>query len=205
MMSEGDAASCPAVRAEFGEGEGMSEWKEYKFKDFFLIDLRNGLNKPSKVRGSGLRMINMKEIFKYDKISDITPMELVPVTNKELDGCLLEYNDLLFARQSLVESGAGKISIFKGYFPTVFESHLIRCRVNQEKASPDFIYYLFKSPLGKGTVSTIVQQVAAAGIRGSDLQNLEFSIPLSPNKRRSHLSSAASTTKSTCCTARIRR
>lgn len=122
-------------------------------------------------------MINMKEIFGYDVITDNTPMESVPVTNKEFENSLLFNDDLLFARQSLVESGAGKISIFKGNLPTVFESHLIRCRINKDKAHPDFIYYLFKSPIGRGAVSTITQQVAAAGIKGSDLQNLEFSFP----------------------------
>jgi hypothetical protein len=37
---------------------------------------------------------------------------------------------------------------------------------DKTKAIPEFIYYLFKSPIGKGTVSTVVQQIAAAGKRG---------------------------------------
>ncbi len=162
---------------------GGSEWATSQFKDHFAIGLRNGLTKPSRVRGSGIPMVNMKEIFGYNVITDRTPMELVPITDKELETSSLEYNDLLFARQSLVESGAGKVSIFKGRRPTVFESHLIRCRIDQKKSDPNFIYYLFKSPIGKGTVSTIVQQVAAAGIKGSDLQNLEFSFPLLPEQK----------------------
>ncbi|MHB0991028.1 MAG: restriction endonuclease subunit S [Burkholderiales bacterium] len=155
----------------------MSEWKSAQFKEYFAIGLRNGLTKPSKVRGAGIRMINMKEIFGHDFIADNTHMESVPVTDNELASSSLEFDDLLFARQSLVESGAGKIAIFKGQQPTVFESHLIRCRIAKDKACPAFIYYLFKSPIGLGTVSTIVQQVAAAGIRGTDLQNLEFRFP----------------------------
>lgn len=161
----------------------MSEWETSCFKEHFEIGLRNGLTKPSRVRGSGLPMVNMKEIFGYDVITDQTPMELVPVSEKETESTLLEYDDLLFARQSLVESGAGKISIYKGRQPTVFESHLIRCRIDKNKSDPNFIYYLFKSPAGKGAVSTIVQQVAAAGIRGSDLQELEFSFPLLPEQK----------------------
>ena len=154
----------------------MGEWKTKKFSELFLIPLKNGLNKPSRVRGKGIRMVNMKEIFAYDKIDDSVPMELVPLETKERNA-LLEYDDLLFARQSLVESGAGKIAVFKGEAETVFESHLIRCRLDKTKCLPDFVYYLFKSSIGKNAVSTIVQQVAAAGIRGSDLQNLEFTFP----------------------------
>jgi type I restriction enzyme S subunit len=95
----------------------------------------------------------------------------------------LEHGDLLFARQSLVASGAGKIAIFKGKSPTVCESHLIRCRINKEKADPAFIYYLFKSPLGKNKIYSIVEQTAAAGIRGSDLKRLKLSIP-SPSEQK---------------------
>lgn len=161
----------------------MSEWRECKFKELFLIPLKNGLTKPSRIRGCGLRMVNMKEIFGFNFIDDKTPMECVPVSENEIKNSLLSYDDLLFARQSLTEEGAGKISIFKGKEETVFESHLIRCRIDKIKAIPDFIYYLFKSPIGRGTVSTIVQQVAAAGIRGSDLQNLDFRIPPLPEQK----------------------
>lgn len=157
--------------------EFYSRWKEYRFCDLFQIPLKNGLTKPSRIRGTGLRMVNMKEIFGYDKIDDNVTMELVPISTNELSS-LLKFNDLLFARQSLVESGAGKISIYKGQkLDTVFESHLMRCRLNKSEANPDFIYYLFKSPIGKGIVSTIVTQTAAAGIKGSDLKNLQFIIP----------------------------
>jgi putative transposase len=75
------------------------------FKDLFLEPQRNGLTKPSKVRGSGLPMVNMGEIFAHRRIGDIE-MELVPVVGTELR-CLLHPGDLLFARQSLVYEGSG--------------------------------------------------------------------------------------------------
>jgi type I restriction enzyme, S subunit len=160
----------------------MGEWKECFFKDAFEIPLRNGLTKPSRVRGSGLKMVNMKQIFAYDRIDDNVDMECVPVNEKERTS-LLKYDDLLFARQSLVESGAGKISIFKGNKPTVFESHLIRCRVNNNVAVPEFLYFYWKSPLGKGNISSIVTQTAAAGIKGSDLQTLPIFLPPLPEQK----------------------
>ena len=154
-----------------------------KFKEAFSLPLRNGLTKPSKVRGSGVPMVNMKEIFAYNKIYDDTPMELVPVTDKELENTSLEYGDLLFARQSLTEEGAGKICIYKGHQTKVFESHLIRCRLDTNRFDSDYFYYFFSSTTGKALVSTIVQQTAAAGIRGSDLQELEIPVPTLPEQK----------------------
>ena len=138
---------------------------------------RNGLTKPKRIRGNGVKMIGMGEIFSNSRISDID-MERVPVTEKELLNCGVSEKDLLFARQSLVLEGAGKCSIVtKVKEPTVFESHLIRVRIDEELANPYFIYYFFNSALGHRYVMTIVEQVAAAGLRGSDLVKLKIPCP----------------------------
>ena len=149
-------------------------YKTIRFGDLYAVDSRNGLTKPSKVRGSGYKMINMGELFSNDRIYDI-PMELVPLNDKEKLNAKVEIGDLLFARQSLVLEGAGKCSIVMDVSPlTVFESHLIRVRLISG-ANPMFYYYYFRSPLSP--IKTIVSQCAQAGIRGSDLQELNVIFP----------------------------
>ena len=146
--------------------------KNIQLKDLLKEHTRNGLTKPKAIRGNGVKMISMGEIFSHGRIADIE-MDRVPVSDKELSNCQIEKGDLLFARQSLVLDGAGKCSIVtKANEPTVFESHLIRARIDEKKANPYFLYYYFNSRLGKDNMRTIVEQVAAAGIRGSDLINL---------------------------------
>ena len=150
-------------------------WDLIPFENLYLVNSRNGLTKPSKVRGSGYKMINMGELFDNDRIYDI-PMELVPLNDKEKVSAKVERDDLLFARQSLVLEGAGKCSIVMDVSPlTVFESHIIRVRLNQEIANPLFYYYYFHSPYSQ--IKSIVSQCAQAGIRGSDLQKLEVVFP----------------------------
>ena len=103
------------------------------------------------------------------------PMEMVPLKETEKVSAKVEVGDLLFARQSLVLEGAGRCSIVLEVSPlTVFESHLIRVRLVDE-ANPLFYYYYFRSPLSP--VQSIVSQCAQAGIRGSDLQELEVLFP----------------------------
>ena len=155
----------------------MADWKEYKLRDFLLIPIRNGLTKPSAIRGQGVKMIGMKEIFAMDYIRSVE-MDRVPVTNKEYESSEIMKYDLLFARQSLTLEGAGKCSIVVSVNePTVFESHLIRLRIDTKKANPFFIYYYYKSSIGKNQIKSLVQQVAAAGIRGKELIELGIKVP----------------------------
>lgn len=154
------------------------------FEDVLKTPIRNGLTKPKAIRGAGVKMIAMGEIFAKARIADIE-MDRVPVTEKEMQNCGIEAGDLLFARQSLVLEGAGKCSIVtKINEPTVFESHLIRVRIDENKADPYFIFYYFNSPHGRENIKTIVEQVAAAGIRGSDLIKLSIPYPEISEQRR---------------------
>ena len=150
-------------------------WEKIKFSNLYSIESRNGLTKPSRVRGCGYKMINMGELFSNDRIYDI-PMELVPLTEREKNSSKVEVGDLLFARQSLVLEGAGKCSIVMNVSPlTVFESHLIRVRLDSKIANPLFYYYYFKSP--QSPIKSIVYQCAQSGIRGSDLGELSVDCP----------------------------
>ncbi|MEW9681466.1 restriction endonuclease subunit S [Pseudomonas sp. TE50-2] len=149
-----------------------------RFGDLFSEPQRNGLTRPKKVRGQGFPMVNMGELFAHSRIKDLE-MDLVPVNEEKEQQFFLKDGDLLFARQSLVVAGAGQCSIFLGNnTPTVFESHLIRCRLDLNKFNPNFYFYFFRSPNGRMAMETIVEQGAgASGIRGSDLVNLQVPTP----------------------------
>ena len=155
----------------------MKEWKTYKLEDLLSIPVRNGLTKPSSIRGKGVKMIGMGELFANEIIRDIE-MPRVPTTDSELKLSAIEKGDLLFARQSLTLEGAGKCSLVKEVTePTVFESHIIRCRVNKNLVTPEYLYYYFRSRFGRYKIECIVEQVAAAGIRGKDLIKIEIPVP----------------------------
>nr|WP_319566715.1 restriction endonuclease subunit S [uncultured Rhodoferax sp.] len=148
------------------------------FGSLFSAPQKNGLTRPKAVRGAGMPMVNMGELFAYPRIHNLV-MDLVPVSDSEAH-FLLEPEDLLFARQSLVLEGAGQCSIFvENKKPTVFESHLIRCRLNKSISNPYFYFYFFRSPAGRTAIETIAEQGAgASGIRGSDL--VKLSVPCPP-------------------------
>lgn len=107
------------------------------------------------------------------------------MNGREIESYSVQAGDLLFARQSLVREGAGKCSIvMEAPEITTFESHLIRARLDRFLAVPLYYFYYFMSPQGKGNVQSIVQQVAAAGIRGSELSELLVPRPPLETQRR---------------------
>lgn len=153
-----------------------------RFGELYAIPSGNGLSRPSAVRGEGYRMIGMGELFANDIINDME-MERVQMSERELASFLVEENDLLFARQSMVASGAGKCSIVKEIIePTTYESHLIRVRLNKEKCNPWFYYYLFKLP--DNPIKAIVNQCAQAGIRGNELVKVKVPLPKKEHQDR---------------------
>jgi type I restriction enzyme S subunit len=164
-------------------------WNQLEFKDLYLIPSRNGLTKPGKVRGEGFKFINMGELFAYNRLQN-PEMELTPLTEKEKISHKIEIDDLLFARQSIVLSGAGKCSIVKKVDNlTVFDSHIIRVRLNEELCIPDFYYYYFRTSYSN--VKSLVLQGVQAGIRGKELAKLKIVCPpLQTQKRIADILSA---------------
>lgn len=148
-----------------------------RFGDLYEVPSRNGVSVPKGDRSSGFQMINMGELFRFGRIGD-SEMARVPLSEPEIARSLVEPGDLLFARRSLQLSGAGRCSlVVLGSEPRTFESSIIRVRLNQDVASPEFYYYFFGSRQGRSLMETIVEQAVVAGIRASDLRELEVPFP----------------------------
>ena len=166
----------------------MIDWNSHRFSDLLVEPVRNGVYKKKEFHGHGAKMVNMGELFAHSRLFDI-PMKRVDLNKSELEKFSLESGDLLFARRSLTAEGAGKCSIImEATEPTAFESSIIRARVDNKLASPQFLYYFFSSPVGRYLLSTIRRQVAVAGITGSDLSALTIQTPdLHSQRATAHL------------------
>ena len=153
-------------------------WNWMPFEKLLSEPLRNGIYKKKEFHGRGCKIVNMGELFAYPRLKEGVEMKRVELTNKELGKATLQNGDLIFARRSLTAEGAGKCSIILSLDePTTFESSIIRARLNQEIANPEYYYYLFNSPFGKWLLGTILRQVAVSGITGSDLSKLNVPVP----------------------------
>lgn len=148
-----------------------------KFGEIFELPVKNGIYKSPEFQGRGIRIINMGELFNYNFIGN-QDMNLVELTEKEYQSNCLENGDLLFARRSVVEDGAGKVSIIKNNNKKLtFESSIIRVRLDCSKAFSLFYYYYFSSSVGKAIMSAITSGTNVKGIKGSDLKSRNIILP----------------------------
>jgi type I restriction enzyme S subunit len=147
------------------------------FGELLAYPLRSGITVSAASRGTGIKMLNMGELFRYPRIPSVD-MARVQVESGDELRTLLEPGDLMFARRSLTWDGAGKCSIvLEVDEPTTWESSIIRARLDRQVALPEYYFYYFRSPLGRRKMETIIEQVAAAGIRLSELRNLRVPVP----------------------------
>lgn len=139
--------------------------------------LRSGVTVAKDARGQGIRMVNMRELFRYPRLGNVE-MERVSIDTTNEDRFLLRRGDLLFARRSLTAEGAGRCAlVVDAREATTWESSIIRARLDPGRAVPEYFYYFFASPAGRQSVEAITEQVAAAGIRSSDLAALVVPLP----------------------------
>ncbi|MGI2905641.1 restriction endonuclease subunit S [Tolypothrix sp. VBCCA 56010] len=146
------------------------EWKTIEFQNLYAESSRNGLYKSKEFHGTVIRIVNMKELFAFPLIGE-QEMQLLDVTDTELNKFGLQTGDLLFARRSLVEEGSGKCVLVVEHkkSPIVFESSIIRVRLNKNHCLPLFYYYYFRSPTGRLGIQSIITGAGQKGIRGSEL------------------------------------
>jgi type I restriction enzyme S subunit len=150
---------------------------EYSFSDLLVEPVRNGVYKKKHFHGRGAPVINMKELFAFERI-DGQHSDRVELSHDEMARFSLQEGDLLFARRSFVLEGAGKCAVVGvSPEPIVFESSIIRARVDRSIADPDYLYYFFRSPQGRGLMASIANRTAVSGITGTNLSRLKFDLP----------------------------
>ena len=194
-----DVVDLNAVSPDFREiveGQGVllpvakdpmcinKQWREDTFAQVLAEPVRNGVYKKEEFHGSGVKIVNMGELFAYPRLRDVE-MRRVQLSDSEQQRFDVQAGDLLFARRSLVAEGAGKCSVvLEVNEPTGFESSIIRGRPDPTKVDSLFLYYYFKSPHGLHALDTIRRQVAVAGITGKDLAQLTIPVPSLPEQQR---------------------
>ena len=182
--------TCFAVR----RGEIQDRWdvnytsaslqfeKEYSNPKYSLIPLRElvsfvqyGISAIATEEPIGVPMLRMNNLQNDGwALSDLKYIELPP---EELNKYKIVYGDILFNRTNSKEL-VGKCEVFKEEGDWVFASYLIRVRLDQSKALPEFVSAFLGTKAGRLQIDRVSRQIIGmSNVNAEELQDLLIPLP----------------------------
>ena len=144
---------------------------------------QNGFYRKGAEENGTIPIMKMKQLFGNAAMCEAKDCDLVSITDSELSRFRLTPNDLLFGRRSLVVDGAGKCRrVGEIAQEAIFESSMLRITLDPNKVKPRYLQEWFDSDDGVKAIKSIRAVTTIAGIKGSDLANLN--IPIVPLKEQ---------------------
>ncbi|HAW1448861.1 TPA: restriction endonuclease subunit S [Escherichia coli] len=161
--------------------------KEYRTNEFFGTQIslgelilngpQNGLYKPSKFYGDGVKIIRI-DSFYDGKILGWDELKRVNVTDVEKNRWLLQEDDILINRVNSIEY-LGKCAHVKALpEDTVFESNIMRFSIDTMIISPEYLTLFLCSTAGiKELRKNAKLAVNQASINQTDVKNCKLTLP----------------------------
>ncbi len=169
-----------------------AESAERSIADLAAIGPQNGVTVAKNDRVGDLGYVGMSVMFGDAVSTTLAPAESVTLDDAIRTKFELDVGDLLFARRSVVLEGAGRCVMVGGLErPAVFESSIIRVRVDSKEIEPSFLLHYLHSSGGRRLLKSIVRKGAVSGIAGSDLKRLSVRVPSLDQQRELLLPLAA--------------
>lgn len=178
--AEADATAeriLPALfREMFGDPALNSKGWRIRPLNEVISDTRNGLYKPANFCGRGVQILKMFNI--QNGLLNLDRVDLIEVSNEELEAFGLRHGDLLMNRVNTPEL-VGKCALIPdGLGQTVFESKNIRIRVKRANANPAFVNHFLNTTYGHAMLCRGVKHaIGMATINNSDLRNCPIPLP----------------------------
>lgn len=144
--------------------------------ELIVIGPQNGLYKHKSFYGSGTPIIRIDNI--YDGQLFAEDVKRVKLTDEELHKYLLENDDIILNRVNS-EGFIGKCCVYSGEFPEcIFESNMMRFKVDIKQALPKYVVYYLTSSWGKQQIhKKIKRSVNQVSINQSDVKSLKIPLP----------------------------
>ncbi|MCP4899679.1 MAG: restriction endonuclease subunit S, partial [bacterium] len=117
-------------------------WESCHLSFLLKRGLSNGIFKKKTDYGTGVRLINVFDVYRDDFRIDEDSLDRVQVDESELRTYSAGAGDIFFVRSSLKAEGVGKCACHDRISePTVFECHLVRGRPDESKIASRFLIY----------------------------------------------------------------
>ncbi len=159
-------------------GEIPEEWKKGRLKHFLFTKPDNGLFKKKDDFGSGVRFVNVSDLFNQNNKIDIEKLDRVDVSSDELKKSRLTNGDIFFVRSSLKLEGIGVSSIIENIEEDiVFDCHIIRIKPDRVKILPKYLITLLNSFSYRNYLVSVSESVTMTTISQDKIKDIVFHLP----------------------------
>jgi len=172
-----------AVFADFIESLDEHSLGETTLGDV-VIDCKYGTSKKANTQGQGVPVLRMGNI--QNGRLDLSDLKFVSLPAKEMAKYLLEDGDILINRTNSLEL-VGKSAVFeKQKGDWVYASYLVRIRVDENRALPEYVNAVINSRIGRDFVyRTARRAIGMVNINAKEMQR--FPLPLPSLRTQEHL------------------
>jgi type I restriction enzyme, S subunit len=169
-------------RAEFSEGEDMSEWKEHQLNEVY--NFASGLSKSREEFGFGFPFLSFKEVF-HNYFLPKNLESLVNTTEIERQRCSVKRGDVFLTRTSETQEELGMSSVALIDYPdTAFNGFTKRLRPNGlVEAHPEYVGYYFRSPIFRATITSMASMTTRASLNNEMMAALKIVLPPLPEQK----------------------
>jgi len=152
-------------------------WQVAELGEFIEFGPQNGLYKPSSLYGSGTPILRI-DSFYDGTITDQTALKRVAVSDAERNVYGLQPGDIVINRVNSLDY-LGKCALVPTLNePTIFESNMMRIRVDPNRLHPRFLVHLLQSNYIKSQILQKAKKaVNQASINQQDVRMLRVILP----------------------------
>lgn len=162
----------------FGNTSPKKGWNHVPLKKIVLGNPQNGLFKKNNLYGTGTRIAWVENITPLC-ILDHSNLKRVPLTGEERNKFKTQEGEILVTRSShLGVSGVGVMNVIPNLDEDViFESHIMKIKLNEKLASPYYICAYFQTDEGRNEIAKKTKGATMASINQPGLLNMEVKLP----------------------------
>ena len=159
-------------------GDIPAHWEVKRLRFLLTGGTLNGLYKPKEAFDpEGIPFVQMGEAFR-SPVFDGGTEDCVHASNDEIEKWGLMSGDFLIARRSIVFEGSGKSVLVSGLRgPHLFESSMIRIRLQNPQQHSKYLSFYFQSHIGRAAVLSVTKRVTISGIDSQQLKSIHIPVP----------------------------
>jgi type I restriction enzyme S subunit len=179
------AAALPAayLRAVFTSPAAQA-WPRVPLGDLAILGPDNGIFKRRPDFGRGVPIVNVSDLYRSLAV-DLNTVERVEVSSQELQRFGIAAGDLFFCRSSLKREGVGWCCYVQDVpEPAVFECHVMRVRLDPNKADPEYVAHYWMHPDVRQEVISNSRTATMTTMNQVDLAKVVIPTPPITEQRR---------------------